>query len=260
MLALMIGTPGPEPSGSPVQVDRLTPIPFDLLPARLQGSDSILPDILIGLALAVVGWLVARRLLTPRVLFSPQALLPGRRAAESQGVRIKIKNTSCFREINSLQLTARFRIRGLVPSRPNTWQIIDLPVRPPNVPRLTPRANRIVMVTCDGMEKRFYKLLKEHNPVPKRCNIAVTDLFKLGYKSELLLAIQCTDGWTGTTVLRTYMYRNSDLVRGVFKVRESRIGKAGRHVWRQVRKLNWPMQRLSYVFNQDVHTQEQDLG
>ncbi len=196
------------------------------------------PDIIIGLALALVGWIVAQRLLTPRLLFARMVCLPRRDAADQQSVRIKFKNASWYREIHSLQIVTRIRIKGLNPSRPEVAHFVDLVPETATVAVVKPQGNRVIRTSARSLSDTSFLLIRRFIPSfnVDRDKVTIHDLLCVPRTEvTLMVQIECTDPWSGTTTVRTHEYRASDVVDGDFVVSKNRWTRMvmATHRWRE---------------------------
>lgn len=193
------------------------------------------PDIIIGLALAFVGWVIAQRVLTPRIMFAPLVCLPRRDAADQRAVRIKFKNASWYREVHSLQIVTRLRIKGLNPSRPGVNHFMDIVPDTAHVAVVTPQGNRVIRTSGRALGEHDYLLLRRYIPTfaVDRDAITIVDLLNLPREDvALMVQIQCTDSWSGTSCVRTHLYRAQDVLDGDFAAAKTRRARALRRIYR----------------------------
>ncbi len=156
-------------------------------------------NIAVGLATAVLGWVIAQGLLRPRLRWSRQI---SKRCDADGGVeyRAKMKNASWFRSATDVRLQARVLGYGIDPTRSGTSISIRLKTAPSDMKTLGPRRNTLVYFHVAEIDSRMLTRLERwgHTAAagPDR---RLEDLLALGRDTIASIQVLANDGWTGGT-------------------------------------------------------------
>jgi hypothetical protein len=162
---------------------------------------AIFIGVLTGILAAILGWVGAQSLLSPRIGWSEGiSKLPHPSSPCGWNYRVKVMNIGWFRAVVDLRLQAYVVVQGLDPSRKATWLWIPLPLSMNGASSLFPGADRLAALQLDVLPTHITRRLTDYgfDSVASDPSRTLEGLLTLNSTAYLFVSALGNDGWTGS--------------------------------------------------------------
>jgi len=162
-----------------------------------------------GVLSSFVAWWLLFHYFVPRISFSAQIRKTETEDTKSRSeYRVKVKNIG-KRTMIDIELIARYRVKGVVPDRPNNWKWENLKVDSDRVPMIQPSTNRIFRIFPEQTESFKYAPYPDNiREKAQEGILTLEDLLGLKQGSEIRMYIFGFDNFSGARKLFVSQFYN----------------------------------------------------
>ena len=163
---------------------------------------SMVVGILLGVLSSLIAWWILFHYIVPRISFSAHIRKTETEDTKSRSeYRIKVKNVG-KRTMIDIELIARYRVKGVNPSRSSNWKWENLKIDSDRIPMLQPKTNRIFRIYPEQTETFKYAPYPENIRVKAHeCTLTLEDLLGLDETSGIQMYIFGFDNFSGARKL-----------------------------------------------------------